>query len=103
MLLQTVRPHTHSLLGAIRLPESINSVHTDHRRDSILTRARHRAIEVMHSWDLDLRRAMVISMTLGTQLGLFIVLVVMKNHWIQYQQPRDGESNTFLSSRYHAE
>jgi hypothetical protein len=94
MLLQTIRPHTHSLSGAIRLPESIDSIHPDQPSDSILTRARHRIAEVIHNWDLDFRKVIVISMTLGTQSGLFIVLVVMKNHWIQYQQPRDGEQHS---------
>jgi hypothetical protein len=93
MLLQTIRPHTHSLLGAIRLPESIDSTPPGHHSDSILTRARHRTVDVIRSWDLDLRRVIIISMTFGTQLGLFIVLLVMKNQWIQYQQPRDGEQS----------
>jgi hypothetical protein len=91
MLLQAIRPHTHSLLGVIRLPEGIENLHPGEHDGSILTRARHRTIRAVRSWDLDLRRVVMIVVPLSTQLGLFIVLMVMKNHWIQYQQPRDSE------------
>ena len=93
MLLQTVRPHTHSLPGAIRLPEGdgVDVLHAREHHGTILTKARHRIVGEVHRWDVDMRKVFIIGITLGTQLGLFIVLMVMKNNWIQYQQPRDSK------------
>lgn len=91
MLLQASRPHTHTLPGVIRLPEGNGTLHPNENPPSILIRSRDRVTELIRGWNLNLRKVVIIGVTLGTQLGLFIVLMVMKNNWIQYQQPRGGE------------
>jgi hypothetical protein len=90
MLLQAIRPQ--QLPGTIRLPEDDEEGTNGHPENGTSTPRKklHRIAKVVNSWDLNLRRVTVIGITLITQLGYFIVLMVMKNKWINYQQPRDG-------------
>ncbi|KIM34487.1 hypothetical protein M408DRAFT_19387 [Serendipita vermifera MAFF 305830] len=89
MLLRTSRPEVHTLPGAIRLPESNGTTESSDDHVSIFARGRTRIVDMVKGWDLDLRKGVIIGTTLGTQLGLFIVLMVMKDSYFQYQQPRE--------------
>ncbi|KAG8756737.1 hypothetical protein FRC14_002691 [Serendipita sp. 396] len=92
MLLQAMRPPPHHLPGVIRLPEEIReaiSEHVQHHGHHDPPKKRWNPKEIIRSWNLDLRRVTIIGVTIITQLGFFIVLMVMKNKWIRYQQPLD--------------
>jgi hypothetical protein len=85
MLIQAIRPST-SLPGAIRLPED----NPPPDEATIVTKGRQKIVKAVKEWNPNLRRFTILSITLTTQLGFFIVLMVMENKWIKYQQPRDS-------------
>lgn len=97
MLLQALRPQAETqptLPGAIRLPEDndTNGAQTtaDGNARKYPLKERLNLVRLVKGWNL--RRVTIVGITFATQLGFFIVLMVMKNRWIRYQQPLDSES-----------
>jgi len=95
MLLQAIRPpktQSHPALpGAIRLPEDNNGTPTQNG-DHVPLKERLNIFKLVREQNLNLRRTTIVGITFATQLGFFIVLVAMKNSWIQYQQPLSSKS-----------
>lgn len=99
MLLQAIRGHA-VLPGDVRLPEDIVPTGEDGNLASKLKKHLN-PHKLWRYWNPNLRRVTIVGITLVTQLGFFIVLMVMGNKWIKFQQPRsillvDATSALFL-------
>jgi len=106
MLLQAIRPHNSQsqpvLPGAIRLPEDADATHTQNGHSQTKTlKERFNIFKSIREQKFNLRRTTIVGITFSTQLAFFIVLMVMKNNWIRFQQPMsimlvDATSALFL-------
>jgi hypothetical protein len=105
MLLQSIRPpkrQSHPALpGAIRLPEDNDGTPTQNGHNAPVKTLKERLniFTFIREQNFNLRRTTIVGITFATQLGFFIVLMVMKNKWIQYQQPLASKSPFRLVTR----